>query len=129
MKKIIQTDSAPAPIGPYNQAVRHNNTLYISGQIALDPETGELDNANILRETERVMNHLEAILKEAGLDFSRVLKCSIFLTDLQQFSAVNEVYASFFDESQAPARETLEVRKLPRGAAVEISAIAGFDES
>jgi len=122
-KKIIRTDNAPAPIGPYNQAVQFGNMLFISGQIALDPKDGTLFQGDIAEETKIVMNHLSAILQEAGMDFSHVLKSSIFLMDMGQFAKVNEVYATYFSDNY-PARETVQVAGLPRGVQVEISVIA-----
>jgi 2-iminobutanoate/2-iminopropanoate deaminase len=121
--EIIQTKNAPAPIGPYNQAVVHENTIYISGQVALDPESGKMDNANVAEETHQVMRNLGAVLKAAGSDYDHIIKCSIFILDMNEFKAINEVYASFFKDHH-PARETVEVSKLPAGARVEISAIA-----
>ena len=123
MKKIIRTDKAPAPIGPYNQAVMANDALYISGQIALDPETGELHTSNIQEETKWVLKHLGSILEEAGMDYSNVVKCSIFISDMGQFAEINEVYGAYFSEN-APARETVEVACLPKNVNIEISAIA-----
>lgn len=123
MKQIINTPNAPAPIGPYNQAVLAGDTLYISGQIALSPTTGAMQQTSIKDETHAVMQNLHAILQAAGLDWIDVVKCSIFLTDMQQFSSVNEVYATYFTKG-APARETVEVAALPKGARVEISCIA-----
>ena len=122
-KKIIRTNSAPAPIGPYNQAVAFGNMLFISGQIALDPATGNLVQDSIAAETTLVMKNLEAILKEAGMDFSNVLKSTIFLMDMGQFGAVNDIYGSYFP-TDAPARETVQVSGLPKGVNVEISMIA-----
>ena len=122
-KKIIGTDAAPAPIGPYNQAVQFGNMLFISGQIALDPKTGELVQGDIKAETTKVMENLQAILKAAGMDFSNVLKSTIFLMDMGKFAQVNEVYGAYFDED-APARETVQVSGLPKGVKVEISMIA-----
>lgn len=127
MKKIIQTDKAPAPVGPYNQAIIHSGTLYISGQIALDPATGELVTADIGAETRRVMENLRAILAEADLTFEDVIKCSIFVSDMNNYSRINEVYATYFDEATAPARELVEVANLPKFVNIEISAIAAFD--
>jgi len=124
MKKIISTSNAPAPIGPYNQAVLAGETLYISGQIPLDPKSGELVSGDIAAETKMVMQNLEAILTEAGLTFENVVKSSIFLSDMNSFAAVNEVYGTFFDEKTAPARETVEVANLPKFVNVEISMIA-----
>ena len=123
MKKIITSTKAPAPIGPYNQAVLANDTLYISGQIALNPETGKLMNSSIEEETEWVMKHLGSILEEAGMDYSNLVKCSIFIKDMGQFAQINEVYSNCFD-SAPPARETVEVARLPKDVNVEISGIA-----
>ncbi len=123
-KKIIKTDNAPAPIGPYNQAVQAGNMLFISGQIALDPKTGELLQGDIHTETKLVMENLKAILTAAGTDFSQVIKSTIFLMDMGQFAQVNEVYGSYFDNATAPARETVQVSGLPKGVKVEISVIA-----
>lgn len=124
MKKIISTSNAPAPIGPYNQAIFAGDTLYISGQIPLDPKSGELVSGDIAEETKMVMKNLKAILTEAGLTFEHVVKSSIFLSDMGSFSAVNEVYGSYFNEDTAPARETVEVANLPKYVNVEISMIA-----
>ena len=123
-KKIIRTDNAPAPIGPYNQAVQYGDMLFISGQIPIDPKTGNLVQENIQAETTQVMENLNAILTEAGLDFSNIIKTTIFLMDMGQFAQVNEVYGSYFGEG-APARETVQVSGLPKGVNVEISMIAG----
>jgi len=123
-KKIIRTDSAPAPIGPYSQAVQFGNILFISGQIALDPKTGNLVQDDIKTETGQVMKNLEAILHEAGMDFNNVIKTTIFLMDMGQFAQVNEVYGNYF-ASNAPARETVQVAGLPKGVNVEISMMAG----
>ena len=123
-KKIICTSNAPAPIGPYTQAVQFGNMLFISGQIPLDPATGNLVQDSIKAETGQVMQNLKAILHEAGMDFTNVLKSTIFLMDMQQFGTVNEVYGSYFQED-APARETVQVAGLPKGVNVEISMIAG----
>lgn len=122
-KKIIKTKAAPAPIGPYNQAVQVGNMLFVSGQIALDPVEGTLFQGDIARETEIVMNNLKGILHEAGMDFGNVVKTSIFLMDMGQFGTVNEVYARYFSDNY-PARETVQVAGLPRGVQVEISVIA-----
>jgi len=124
MKKIIKTNKAPAPIGPYNQAVLTGNMLYISGQIALNPETNELETEELQQETKRVMENLKAILAEAGMDFGNVIKTSIFISDMNNFAKINEVYGSYFDAETAPARETVEVANLPKFVNVEISAIA-----
>lgn len=123
MKQIIQTNQAPAPIGPYNQAVRAGQFLFISGQIALNPDTQELVQGSIEAETEQVMKNLQAILKEAGAGFDHVAKTSIFLSDMSLFSTVNEIYGRYFS-SQFPARETVAVKGLPRQVNVEISMIA-----
>ena len=127
MKKIIKTDKAPAPIGPYNQAVLTGNMLYISGQIALNPETNELETEELQKETTRVMENLKAILNEAEMDFENVIKTSIFISDMNNFAKINEVYGSYFDAETAPARETVEVANLPKFVNVEISAIAVKD--
>lgn len=124
MKKIITTTNAPAPIGPYNQAVQAGNTLYISGQIPLDPKTGNLVSGDIKKETEQSMQNLKAILTEAGMTFENVVKSSIFVKDMHQFSQINEVYGAYFDADTAPARETVEVANLPKFVNVEISMIA-----
>ena len=124
MKKIIKTVDAPAPIGPYNQAVLSGNTLYISGQIAINPVTNELDLSNIEDETEQVMRNLKAILEEAGMTFANVVKSSIFISDMNNFAAINVVYGKYFEEATAPARETVEVARLPKFVNVEISMIA-----
>jgi len=123
MKKIIFTPEAPEPIGPYSQAILIDKTLYTSGQIAIDPNTGDLKIENIDEETHLVMQHLHSILKIANMNFSHVVKCSIFLKDMNQFAAVNQVYGSYFKDFP-PARETVQVAKLPKGVNVEISAIA-----
>lgn len=124
MKKIINTPNAPAPIGPYNQAVLSGGTLYISGQIPLDAVTGKLVSGDIKKETLKVMENLQAILVEAGMTFENVVKSSIFLKNMNQFAEVNEVYGSYFEPETAPARETIEVANLPKFVNVEISMIA-----
>lgn len=124
MKKIIKTKNAPAPIGPYNQAILTGNTLYISGQIAINPGTNDLVLTEIKMETRQVMENLKAILKEANTDFSAVVKSSIFISDMNNFGAINEVYGSYFEGLIAPARETVEVSVLPKNVNVEISMIA-----
>lgn len=121
--KSIETKEAPAPIGPYSQAILAGNTLYISGQIALDAATGLLETQSILSETNRVMKNIEAILTAADMQFSNVVKCSIFLSDMELFASVNEIYGSYFS-TNPPARETIEVARLPKDVNVEISAIA-----
>ena len=122
-RQIINTPGAPAPIGPYNQSVKAGGFLFISGHIAMDPETGNIISESIQAETHQVMKNLNAILEAAGLDFSAVVKTTIFLTDMSLFAAVNEVYAGYFS-SDHPARETVAVKGLPRGVNVEISMIA-----
>ncbi|MCL4115274.1 UNVERIFIED_CONTAM: hypothetical protein GTU68_047967 [Idotea baltica] len=124
MKKIISTPNAPTPIGPYNQAVLSGNTLYISGQIPLDADTGQLVDGDISKETEKVMQNLKAVLSAADMTFENVVKSSIFLSDMHQFSVVNTVYGKYFNEETAPARETVEVANLPKFVNVEISMIA-----
>lgn len=123
MKKLIHSKDAPAPIGPYSQAVIHGNTLYVSGQIAIDQASGSLVTDTIEAETKQVMKNLELILKQAETDFSHVLKCSIFVKDMDNFAKINEVYGKYFKENP-PARETVEVSKLPKDVNVEISCIA-----
>ena len=124
MKKIINTEKAPAPIGPYNQAVLVGNTLYTSGQIALDPDTMELVLDDIKTETKQVMENMKAVLAAADMTFENVFKTSIFISDMNNFSQINEVYGQYFDEATAPARETVEVANLPKFVNVEISMIA-----
>ncbi len=124
MKKIISTTNAPAPIGPYNQATLSGSTLYTSGQIAINPATGELFNGSIEEETTLVMKNLEAVLEAAGMTFEHVVKTSIFVADMKNFSKINGVYGSYFNDDTAPARETVEVANLPKYVNVEISAIA-----
>ncbi|MBT8261447.1 MAG: RidA family protein [Bacteroidia bacterium] len=124
MKKIINTSKAPAPIGPYNQAVLKGDMLFTSGQIAIIPETGELLTGTIAEETRQVMENMKAVLEAANMTFEQVLKTSIFISDMKNFSEINEVYASYFKEDTAPARETVEVANLPKYVNVEISMIA-----
>jgi len=124
MKKIINTKKAPAPIGPYSQAVLMGNLLFTSGQIALDPETGKLNTETIQIETTLVMENLKAVLLEAEMTFNNIIKTTIFLSDMENFSEVNKIYGSYFNEAIAPARETVEVSKLPKNVNVEISVIA-----
>ncbi|WP_272148828.1 RidA family protein [Tenacibaculum aiptasiae] len=124
MKKIITTTKAPAPIGPYNQAVLSGNTLYTSGQIAINPETGELVQNSIEAETKQVMENMKEVLAAAEMTFENVVKTSIFISDMHNFSKINAVYAEYFDETTAPARETVEVANLPKFVNVEISMIA-----
>jgi len=127
MKKVINSEKGPAPIGPYSQAIKLGNTLYISGQIPIDQINGTMVEGSIESETEQVMKNLGYILEEAGLSYQDVVKCSIFVSDMNNFSKVNEVYGKYF-ESNPPARETVEVSGLPKGVNVEISCIAGFNE-
>ena len=122
--KYINTVKAPKAIGPYSQAVVVNDLLYVSGQIPIDPETGELVEGGISAETKRVMQNLQAILEEAGTSFDRVIKASIFLKDMNDFSVVNEIYGSYLTEGKFPARETVQVSKLPKDVQIEISVIA-----
>lgn len=124
MKTIIKTDKAPMPIGPYNQAILVNNTLYASGQIAINPATNELISGNIKEETKQVMENLAAVLDAAGMHFSNVVKCSIFISDMNDFTAINNIYGTYFDDDNAPARETVQVAVLPKRVNVEISLIA-----
>ncbi|WP_396170256.1 RidA family protein [Flavobacterium sp.] len=124
MKIIIFTEQAPAPIGPYNQAVLKGNTLYTSGQIAINPKNGELVTSNIEEETKQVMENMKAVLEAAGMTFENVVKSIIFIMDMGDFGAINAVYGSYFDEKTAPARETVQVAGLPKNVNVEISMIA-----
>lgn len=124
MKKIITSKNAPSPIGPYNQAVIANGFMYISGQVGMNPKTGKIIKDSISDETEQVMKNLSSILNEASITFENVVKTTIFLSDMNDFSLVNEVYGKYFDEDTAPARETVQVSKLPLGVNVEISMIA-----
>ena len=123
MKKIIKTNNAPAAIGPYNQAILSNNTLYCSGQIAIKPETGDLVIDNITNETTQIMNNILAVLQSAKMDFSNVVKCSIFMKNLNNYVEVNKVYSDFFTKNY-PAREAIEVSALPKDVNIEISVIA-----
>jgi 2-iminobutanoate/2-iminopropanoate deaminase len=122
-KRIIKTTNSPAPIGPYNQAVLAGNTLYISGQICIDPATGDLKKKDVREETHQVMQNLKAILAAASMGFNHVVKTTIFITDMQQFGEINEVYGKYF-EGDFPARETVQVAALPKYVNVEISMIA-----
>lgn len=124
MKKIIFTNNAPAPIGPYNQAVLVGNTLYTSGQIAINPATGDLVLDSIEMETKQVMENMKAVLEAAAMTFSDVVKTSIFISDMNDFAKINAVYGAYFDEKTAPARETVQVAALPKFVNVEISMIA-----
>jgi 2-iminobutanoate/2-iminopropanoate deaminase len=123
-KKIIITAGAPAPIGPYSQAVQYGNMLFISGQIAIDPATGNIDAKDVTAETHQVMKNIKAILHEAQMDFNSVIKTTIFLSDMSLFASVNEIYATYLT-GDFPARETVAVKGLPKGVNVEISVVAG----
>jgi len=122
-KKVINTKNAPPPIGPYNQAIEVNGTLYIAGQVCIDPATGDLKNKDLQEETHQVMHNLKAILQEATMSFNNVVKTTIFFTDMNRFSEVNEIYGKYFDKD-FPARETVQVSALPKFVNVEISMIA-----
>ena len=124
MKKIIFTENAPAPIGPYKQAVLKGNTLYTSGQIAIHPKTGEMVTANIEEETQQVIQNMKAVLEAAGMTFENVVKTTIFIMNMTDFGSINTVYGSYFNEKTAPARETVQVACLPKNVNVEISMIA-----
>ena len=126
MKTVIQIPGAPAPIGPYSQAILSNKTLYVSGQIPLDPFTGDLVTSDIQSATHRVLKNISALISEAGMTLDNVVKCSIFLKDMNDFTAVNEIYASYFS-TIPPARETVQVAKLPLDVSIEISCIAVID--
>jgi len=123
-KIIVQTDKAPAPVGPYNQAIINNGTLYISGQIAIDPATGKILMDNIEAETHQVMKNLGAVLKAAGSSYENVIKTSVFVSDMNMYSRINAVYSEYFNDDTAPARELVEVANLPKFVNVEISLIA-----
>lgn len=124
MKRVIHTKNAPAPIGPYNQAIESGGTLYVSGQIAINPNTGELELDSIQHETSLVLKNLDAVLTAAGYTKEDVVKCSIFISDMNQFAAINEVYGEYFTGVGAPARETVQVSVLPKNVNVEISCVA-----
>lgn len=126
MKKIIFTDKAPAPIGPYSQAVAYGNMLYTSGQIALHPQTGELVTGDIETETKQVMENMKAVLEAAGTTFENVIKSTIFISNMDDFAKINGVYGAYFNEKTAPARETVQVAKLPKNVNVEISMIVAI---
>lgn len=126
MKTIVNTSEAPSPIGPYNQAVRFGNLLFTSGQIAMNPKTGTLVLDSIEAETKTVMENLKAILHQAGATFEHVLKATIFISDMDNFEIINKVYGAYFDEATAPARETVQVARLPKSVNVEISVIVGL---
>lgn len=124
MKEIINTTNAPAPVGPYNQATKFGDLLFVSGQIALDPATGNLLTEDIETETHQVMKNLKAVLAQAEMTFENVLKASVFVSDMNLYSRINAVYAEYFDENTAPARELVEVANLPKFVNIEISVIA-----
>jgi 2-iminobutanoate/2-iminopropanoate deaminase len=124
MKKVIETKNAPAPIGPYSQAILINNILYTSGQIAINPKTGDLITNCISDETEQVMQNLKAILLAAEMNFDQVVKSTIYISNMDDFAEINKIYGSYFNEKSAPARETVQVAKLPKNVNVEISVIA-----
>ncbi len=124
MRQVINTDQAPSPVGPYNQSIAANGTLYISGQVAIDPRTGEMLQDTIEAETKQVMHNIGAVLHAAGISFDNILMCNVFVTDMNNYTRINEVYAGFFDASTAPARALVEVSRLPKNANVEISVIA-----
>lgn len=124
MRKVILTKDAPAPIGPYSQAIQVGHTLFVSGQIAIDPVTNQLITDDISIETHRVLDNVKAILHAAGMDFEHVVKCTVFVKDIGQFSTINSVYTTYFTKEGPPARELVEVSALPKGVNVEISCIA-----
>jgi len=124
MKKIINTNNAPAPVGPYNQSVLAGNMLFVSGQIPINPATGEIISESIEAETTQVLENIKSILEEAGMTFVNVVKCSVFVTDMGMFGRINEIYAKYFPAESAPARELVQVVTLPKNVNVEISAIA-----
>jgi 2-iminobutanoate/2-iminopropanoate deaminase len=124
MKKIINSENAPAPVGPYNQAILVGNTLYVSGQIAIDPQTNTIITESIEAETHQVLKNIGAVLKEAGMSYDDVVKCSVFVMDMEMFSRINTIYAQYFKETNAPARELVQVATLPKYVNIEISCIA-----
>lgn len=128
MKQIIQTNQAPAPVGPYNQAILHNGTLYVSGQIAINPADGSLVTESIEVETHQVMKNIQAILNEVDASFEDVLKCSVFVSDMKNYGRINAVYSTYFNDDTAPARELVEVANLPKYVNVEISAIVAVNK-
>lgn len=123
-KKIVNTEKAPSPVGPYNQSVMAGNMLFLSGQIAIDQSSGELIISDIQTETHQVMKNIGYVLQAAGLTYENIVKCSVFVKDMHQYDQINEVYATYFDEATAPARELVEVANLPKFVNVEISCIA-----
>lgn len=124
MKEIIITSDAPDPVGPYNQAIKAGNTVYLSGQIAIDPTSGNLILDNIEAETHQVFKNLKAVLSTADMDFENVVKCTVFVSDMNNYGRINAVYGEYFDDKTAPARELVEVSRLPKDVNIEISAIA-----
>ncbi|ANQ48671.1 RidA family protein [Flammeovirga yaeyamensis] len=124
MKQVIFSEKAPSPLGPYSQAILNNDTLYVSGQIAIDQSTGNFVSDGIENETHQVMKNLGYVLEAAGMNYSNVVKCSIFVRDMNDFVQINNVYATYFDEATAPARETVQVARLPKDVGIEISCIA-----
>ncbi len=128
MKKIMNSPNAPAPVGPYNLSVAFNNVLYASGQIALDPATGNMMQDDIEKETHQVMKNIKAILDNASIGFEDIIKCSVFVSDMNNYGRINTVYATYFDDATAPARELVEVSRLPKDANVEISIIAALPQ-
>jgi len=124
MRQVYNTDQAPSPVGPYNQSVGDSKTLYVSGQVAIDPHTGEMVQSSIEDETRQVMHNIGAVLHAAGVDYGAILMCTVFVRDMDDYSRINGVYADFFDEATAPARALVEVSRLPKDANIEISVIA-----
>ncbi len=124
MRQVINTDQAPSPVGPYNQSIAANGTLYVSGQVAIDPQSGEMLQESIEVETKQVMQNVGAVLKAAGLSYDNIVMCSVFVTDMNNYAKINAVYAEYFDSETAPARALVEVSRLPKDANVEISVIA-----
>ena len=124
MKKVIYTENAPAPIGPYSQAILSGNTLYASGQIAIDVQSGKLIQSDIQSETKQIMSNIQEVLRAADMNFENIVKTSIFIKDMDQFQEINEAYAAYFSSENPPARETVEVSRLPKDVNVEISIIA-----
>ncbi|OAV45656.1 Rid family detoxifying hydrolase [Lewinella sp. 4G2] len=127
MRKVINTPDAPAPVGAYNQAIAHNGVLYLSGQIAIDPATNELLTDDLEVETRRVLDNMGAVLKAGGASFASVIKCSVFVSDIENFGRINAIYSEYFDAEEAPARELVEVANLPKYVNVEISCIAAIE--
>lgn len=125
-RTLIHTSEAPEPIGAYSQAVRVGDTLYVSGQIGLNPETGELENQELRVETHQMMSNVKAILEEAGMTLEHVVKCTVYLVDMDRFPAVNQIYGEYFDGEMPPAREAIAIQELPKKANVEISLVAAY---